>query len=103
MVDSTPQQQQIASATWTRPAVAELIASRLGIELTVQGVGKYLRRWGLTPQKPARQAWEQDPKEVREFVEQTLPEVQEQAEAEDAQLHFLDEAGVKAQDQIGTS
>jgi transposase len=36
VVDSTPQQQQIASATWTRPAVAELIASRLGIKLTLQ-------------------------------------------------------------------
>jgi transposase len=103
VVDSTPQQQQIASATWTRQAVAELIASRLGIELTLQGVGKYLHRWGLTPQNPARQAREQDPEEVREFAEQTLPTVQEQAKAEGAQLHFLDEVGVKAQDQIGTS
>lgn len=103
VVDSTPQEQQIASATWTRQAVAELIVSRFDIELTLQGVGKYLRRWGLTPQKPARQAREQDPKEVREFVEQKLPEAQKQAEAEDAQLHFMDEVGVKAQDQIGTS
>jgi transposase len=103
VVDSTPQQQQIASATWTRHAVAELIASRLGLELTLQGVGKYLRRWRLTPQQPARQAREQDPEAVREFVEQKLPEVQEQAEAEDAPLHLIDEVGVKAQDQIGTS
>jgi transposase len=44
VVESTPQQQQIASATWTRQVVAELIASHLGIELTLQGVGKYLRR-----------------------------------------------------------
>jgi transposase len=103
VVDSTPQEHQIALATWTRQAVGELIASRLGIELSLQGVGKYLRRWGLTPQQPARQAREQDPEEVREFVEQTLPKVQEQAKAEGAQLHFLDEVGVKAQDQIGTS
>jgi len=48
VVDAT-QQQQIASATWTQQAVAELIASRLGIELMLQGVGKYLCRWGLTP------------------------------------------------------
>lgn len=34
VVDSTPQAQQIASATWTRQAVAELIASRFGITLT---------------------------------------------------------------------
>jgi transposase len=103
VVDATPQAHDIASSTWTRQAVAELIASRLGIELTLQGVGKYLRRWGLTPQKPARQAREQDPEEVREFVEQTLPDIQERAEEEGAQLHFIDEVGVKAQDQIGAS
>jgi transposase len=81
--------------------VAELIANRVGVELTLQGVGQYLRRWGLTPQKPARQAREQDPKEVEEFVQETLPEVK--AQEEEAQLHVADEVGVKTSDQIGTS
>jgi transposase len=103
VVDSMPCDHDIASATWTRQAVAELIAKRLGVDLTLQGVGQYLRRWGLTPQKPARQAREQDPDDVREFVEQTLPAVKEQAEQEEAQLHFVDEVGVKTRDQIGTS
>ena len=103
VVESLPSDHDIPSATWTRQAVAELIAKRVGVDLTLQGVGKYLRRWGLTPQKPARQAREQDPEEVREFVEQTLPEVKEQAEQEEAQLHFVDEVGVQTSDQIGTS
>jgi transposase len=103
VVDSLPCDHDIPSATWTRQAVAELMAKRMGVELTLQGVGQYLRRWGLTPQKPARQAREQDPEEVREFVEQTLPAVKEQAEPEEAQLHFVDEVGVKTSDQIGTS
>jgi len=103
VVDSMPCDHDIASATWTRQAVSELIAKRMGVDMTLQGVGQYLRRWGLTPQKPARQAREQDPEEVREFVEQTLPEVKEQAEQEEAQLHFVDEVGVKTSDQIGTS
>jgi transposase len=97
VINTVPGDHAIASATWTRRAVTELIAQREGVELTLQGVGKYLRRWGLTPQKPARQAREQDPKEVCEFVEQKLPKAQKQAEAEDAQLHFIDEVGVKAQ------
>ena len=103
VVESLPSDHNIPSATWTRQAVAELIANRVGVDLTVQGVGQYLRRWGLTPQKPARQAREQDPEEVREFVEQTLPEVKKQAEQEEAQLHFVDEVGVQTSDQIGTS
>jgi transposase len=103
VVDSLPLDHDIASATWTRQAVSELIVKRLGVELTLQGVGQYLRRWGLTPQKPARQAREQAPEEVREFVEQTLPEVKERAKQEEAQLHVVDEVGVKTSDQIGTS
>jgi transposase len=85
VVDSLPCDHDIASATWTRQAAAELIAKRMGIELTWQGVGKYLRRWGLTPQKPARQTREQDPKEVQTFVEETLPKVTQQAQEEEAQ------------------
>jgi transposase len=103
VVDSMPCDHDIASATWTRQVVAEWMAKRMGVDLTLQGVGQYLRRWGLTPPKPARQAREQDPEEVREFVEQTLPEVKEQAEQEEAQLHVVDEVGVKTSDQIGTS
>jgi len=38
-----------------------------------------------------------------EFVEQTLPEVKEQAEAEEAQRHVVDEVGAKTHDQVGTS
>jgi len=80
VVESTPTEQNLPSGTWTRQAIAELIERRLGVALTLQGVGKYLRRWGLTPQKPARQAREQDPEEVRGFIEQTLAEAQEQAQ-----------------------
>jgi transposase len=95
VVDSLPCDPDIASATWTRQAVAELMAKRMGVELTLQGVGQYLRRWGLTPQKPARQVREQDPNEVEAFVQETLPEVKAQARAEGAQLHVVDEVGVR--------
>jgi transposase len=95
VVDSLPCDPDIASATWTRQAVAELMAKRMGVELILQGVGQYLRRWGLTPQKPARQVREQDPNEVEAFVQETLPEVKAQARAEGAQLHVVDEVGVR--------
>jgi len=89
VVESLPCDHDIAIAMWTRQAVSELIAKRLGVELTLQGVGQYLRRWGLTPQKPARQAREQHPKEVEVFVQESLPKVKEQAQQEDAQLFLI--------------
>lgn len=101
--DTVPEDHGIASSTWTRGAVAELIRERFAIELTPQGIGKYLRRWNMTPQKPARHAREQDPEEVREFVEETLPDVVKRAEKEDGELHFTDETGAQVEDQIGAS
>jgi hypothetical protein len=38
-----PCDHDIPSATWTRQAVAELMAKRVGVDLTLQGVGQYLR------------------------------------------------------------
>jgi len=101
--DGTPEQFGIASSRWTRRTVAELIRRRFDLDLSLQGVGNYLHRWNMTPQKPARRAREQDPEEVREFEEETLPETLEKADEEDAELHFADEVGAAVADQIGTS
>ena len=101
--DSTPGDHGIASAAWTRKAVVALVVKLYEIELTPQAMGKYLRRWNMTPQKPARHAREQDPEEVEEFEDEILPDALERAEEENAQLHFTDETGAKVDDQIGAS
>lgn len=103
ILDATPESLKIPFATWTRRAVQALIWNRYRVDLSEQGVGNYLHRWKMTPQKPARHAREQDPDEVREFEENILPEAEKQAEEEEGQLHFLDEAGISMQDQVGTS
>ncbi|NES98890.1 MAG: IS630 family transposase, partial [Desertifilum sp. SIO1I2] len=84
-------------------AVRELIVKLYGEELTLQGVGKYLARWNMTPQKPARHSRAQDPDEVREFLEQTLPDTINKAKKEDGQMHFSDETGARISDQIGAA
>lgn len=101
--DASPGLYEIPIPTWTRRAVQALIAKRYEIDLSEQGVGNYLHRWKMSPQKPGRRARAQDPDEVQEFEEETLPEAEKQAEEEDGELHFLDEAGFAVQDQIGTS
>ena len=52
-------------ALWTRAAVAELIEQRFGLRLQVRTMGKYLARWGFTPQKPMKKAYEQSPAAVK--------------------------------------
>src|SRR5512135_3152300 len=87
----SPQELGIPSALWTRPAVRELIQQRVGIRWPIRTVGEYLRRWGLTPQKPVRKAYKQDPKAVAEWREKTSPEIAKRAVPEGGEIHGGDE------------
>ena len=49
-------------ALWTRDIVASVIQSEINISMHPASVGKMLRRWGMSPQRPIRKAWQQDQK-----------------------------------------
>jgi transposase len=92
----SPQQWGIDSALWTRPAVRELIHQQVGLRLPIRTVGEYLRRWGFTPQKPVRKAYQQDPDEVAEWRERTYPEIERRAAQEGGEIPWGDETGVRS-------
>ena len=71
--DRTPDQLKLTYALWTRQAVSELIEAVYGIRLTVRNMGKYLKRWGFTPQRPLKKAYEQSPEAVRQWVNEEYP------------------------------
>jgi transposase len=73
-------------ALWTRAAVGELIEREFKIALSVRGVGKYLKRWGFTPQKPIRRAYERSPEAVKAWLEQDYPAIAERAKAEGGEI-----------------
>src|SRR3954462_3172690 len=96
IASQTPQKLGIASALWTRQAVRELIHQQVGIRLPIRTVGEYLRRWGLTPQKPVRKAYKQDPEAVAEWLETKYPEIERRAAEEGGEIHWGDETGVRS-------
>ena len=81
--------------------VGALIKKRFGLALSVWTVGRYLRRWGLTPQKPARRVYQQNPEAVQQWLEVEYPEVRKQAKAEGTEIHWGDEMGVRSDYQAG--
>ena len=97
----SPDQLGLPASLWTRDTVGALIKQRFRLALSVWTVGRYLRRWGLTPQKPARRAYEQNPEAVRHWLELEYPEVRKQAKAEGAEIHWGDEMGVRSDHQAG--
>jgi transposase len=97
IIDSkVPQDLGIASALWTRAAVAELIQQQTGQRCPIRTVGEYLNRWGYTPQKPVRKAYKQDPEAVAEWLDETYPDIERRAAEEDAEIHWGDETGVRS-------
>jgi transposase len=101
--DRCPDQLHLPFALWTREAVRQLIARRCGLHVSVWTVGRYLRHWGFTPQKPLRRAYEQDPAAVRHWLETEYPAIRRQAKAEKAEIHWGDEMGMRSDHQVGTS
>jgi transposase len=86
----------IACPLWTRRAVRDLIRKEFGIRMPVRTVGEYLKRWGYTAKRPRRHARQQDPEEVRQWLEKTYPAIEKRAEEEGAEIHWCDETGVAA-------
>jgi transposase len=101
--DRCPDQLHLPFALWTREAVGQLIARRLDIHVSVWTVGRYLAKWGFTPQKPLRRAYEQDAAAVKQWMEREYPSIRRQAKAAKAQIHWGDEMGMRSDHQVGTS
>jgi transposase len=91
-----PEELGIPAPLWTRRAVQRLIQQELGIVMPVRTVGLYLRRWGYTAKRPRRHAKKQDPEEVRRWLEETYPAIEQRAADEGATIHWCDETGAGA-------
>jgi len=103
ITDRAPDQLKLPFVLWTRAAVAQLIEERFGVKVSLMTVGRWLKRWGLTPQKPVRRAWEQNPKQVERWLKVEYPRVRAEAKAQKAQIHWGDEMGLRSDHQAGTS
>ena len=112
-----PDQLGLPLALWTREGVGQLLEQRYGVSVSVWTVGRDLKRWGLTPQKPLRRAYEQErlikgggdrrpttsPKAVKQWLEVDYPAIVKLAKQQGAQIHWGDEMGLRADDQTGRS
>jgi transposase len=103
ITDRCPNQLKLPFALWTREAVRELIEKRCDLSVSVWTVGRYLKHWGFTPQKPLRHAYEQDPEAVQRWLEDDYPVIHQQAHTEHAQIHWGDEMGMRSDHQVGRS
>ena len=101
IAEKTPDQLKMTFALWTRRAVVELIRKHYGLRMPIRTVGEYLKRWGYTPQKPLKRAYEQNPKAVQRWLDEEYPAIHAQAKREGAEIHWADETGLRSDSQHG--
>lgn len=101
--DKRPEQLKMDFALWSRAAVMQLIEREHGIKLHVRSVGKYLARWGFTPQKPIKKAYEQRPEAVQKWLDDEYPAIEQRAKAEGGEIHWGDETALVNTDVRGRS
>lgn len=96
VMDHTPDQLKLPFALWGAEAVQQLIKQHFRIDMPVRTVREYLNRWGFTPQRPVKKAYEQQPKAVQKWLDETYPAIKAKAAKEKAEIHWGDETGVSS-------
>jgi len=103
IVDKMPDQLKLPYGLWTRKAIIELVSTKFNVTITQRTMGDYLLRWGFTPQKPKKKAYEQNPKKVAKWLNEDYPKIEKSAKAEAAVIHWGDETGIRNDCQHGRS
>lgn len=98
-----PEQLKFPFALWTLAMVRQLIADQFNVTLSEVSVSRLLKKLGLTPQKPLRRAWQQDPEKVDKWLTQEYPAIRKEAKQVGAAIYFGDEAGVRSDYHSGTT
>jgi transposase len=92
--DTTPDEHGISAYLWSRKAISEFVKSEYNITLLPQCISAYAKIWGLTPQRPKKQATEQDGKKVEKWLKEDYPKIVKRAKEEKAEIHWGDETGL---------
>jgi transposase len=94
IVGYTPQQLKFPFALWSLPIVQQLIEREFGVALHKSTVARTLSRLGLTPQIPARRAFQRDEEACLRWAQEEFPAIVRAVKRRQSTLLFGDEAGV---------
>ena len=103
VMDKHPDQLKLPFVMWNRAAVQRLIARRYHVTLSLRAVGNYLERWGMTPQKPLKRAYEKCGEQVEQWLKVTYPKIKKQAKRQGATIYWGDQMGLRSDHTAGRS
>jgi transposase len=95
--DKNSQQMKLPFALWTSAVIQDLVWNLWHIRIARRTVSTYLKRWGFTPQKPAKRAYEQCRKSVPTWLNEEHPFIKKRAKLFGGEIYMGDETGVRNQ------
>lgn len=95
IVDKTPEQLRFKECMWTWSNIRSLILEKYKIDMPLSTLGYYLARWGFSVQRPIKRAYQQNAAKVKSWVESEFPGISNKAKAENAEIFFGDETGLR--------
>jgi transposase len=100
---ATPDEYDIPYFLWTTDAVRLLIKQVAGIDYSSRHVGRLLKEWGFSYQKPLYKAYEQDSRKVAAWLEDQYRRIAAKAKRQKAIIYWEDETGMRSDHQAGKS
>lgn len=94
IISKAPNQLKLAGFLWTLAKVSEHIWETYRKRVSVRSLSNYMKRWGLTCQRPTKRACGQDIARIERFKDEEYPSIARRAKAEKAEIYWGDETGV---------
>ncbi len=98
IIDKTPDQYKLSFALWSNEAIQQLVEREFQKKIPQRTLCDFLHRWKFTPQRPVKLAYEQQPKAVKEWLDETYPVIEKQCIKERGEIHWADETGISIYD-----
>lgn len=95
IIDKFPNQMKLKGFLWDIKNVCSLIKDLYGIIVPKSTMCVFLKRWGFTPQRPAKQNYKQSPARIKQWLDEEYPSIETQAKAEKGEIFWGDETGVQ--------
>lgn len=94
IISKAPNQLKMAGFLWTLAKISQYIWETYRKRVSIRCLSNYMKRWGLTCQRPTKRAYGQDVVRIEKFKREEYPAIAARAKAENAEIYWGDETGV---------
>ena len=94
IVNRKPDEVGLPGQLWTLKKVCEYVKKTYKKKMSDGCASDYMRRWGLSCQRPVKRARKQNTEQVERWKTEEYPAIVQQAQEENAEIYWGDETGI---------